>query len=149
LASFKGRFTYSIDNKGRIALPAKLRKSIEADSEDRLTITRGFEQCIYLFPQNEWSIVEQSLRNLNQASLKSRFLTREMMQWASDVELDSQSRLMIPQELLKHASIDGEVLILGVLSRIEIWNPKYYEEFENNQPETYETVAEQILQLKQ
>ncbi len=145
MSSFKGRYSYAVDNKGRIALPAKLRKSVQPAANDMFIITRGFEQCLFLYPQDEWNILEDSIRNLSPSNPQHRFFVRTLLQWSSDCQLDSQARISVPQELLKFAGIENEVLILGVLERIEIWNPKTYEEYMNNQPATYETVAEAVL----
>lgn len=145
MSSFKGRYSYSVDNKGRIALPAKLRKNVSLEANDTFVISRGFEQCLFVYPQDEWNKVEQMIRGLSSSNPQHRFLVRTLLQWATDTQLDSQSRISIPQDLLKFANIENEVLVIGVLERIEIWNPKIYEEYMNNQPATYETVAESVL----
>jgi MraZ protein len=145
MSSFKGRYSYSVDNKGRIAIPAKVRKNVSPGANDMFILTRGFEQCLFLYPQDEWAKVEDTIRGLSPSNPQHRFFLRTLLQWAIDCQLDSQSRLMIPQDLLKFAGIEDEVLILGVLERIEIWNPKIYEAYMNNQPATYETVAEVVL----
>ena len=145
MSSFKGRFSYSVDNKGRLALPAKLRKNVSPSSNDTFIVTRGFEQCLFVYPQDEWGKVEDSIRGLSPSNPQHRFFVRTLLQWAVDGQLDSQARISIPQDLLKFAAIENEVLIIGVLERIELWNPKIYEEHMNNQPATYETVAEAVL----
>ena len=145
MSSFKGRYEYSVDSKGRIALPAKLRKNVSPAANDTFIITRGFEQCLFVYPQDEWNKVEDSVRGLSPSNPQHRFFVRTLLQWATDVQLDGQSRVSIPQDLLKFSGIEGEVLILGVMERIEIWNPKIYEQYMNNQPATYETVAESVL----
>lgn len=145
MSSFKGRFSYSVDNKGRLALPAKLRKNVSPSSNDTFIVTRGFEQCLFVYPQDEWGKVEDSIRSLSPSNPQHRFFVRTLLQWAVDGQLDSQARISIPQDLLKFAAIENEVLIIGVLERIELWNPKIYEEYMNNQPATYETVAEAVL----
>lgn len=145
MSSFKGRFSYAVDNKGRIALPAKLRKSVQPTANEMFILTRGFEQCLFLYPQDEWNTLENSIRNLSPSNPQHRFFVRTLLQWSNDCQLDSQARISVPQELLKFAGIENEVLILGVLERIEIWNPGIYEEYMNNQPATYETVAEAVL----
>ncbi len=145
MSSFKGRYSYSVDSKGRIALPAKLRKNVSSAANDTFIVTRGFEQCLFLYPQDEWSKMEESVRGLSPSNPQHRFFVRTLLQWATDAQLDSQARISIPQDLLKFAGIQDEVLILGIMERIEIWNPKTFEEYLNNQPATYETVAEMVL----
>ncbi|MFH0988700.1 MAG: division/cell wall cluster transcriptional repressor MraZ [bacterium] len=145
MSSFKGRYSYSVDNKGRIALPAKLRKNVSPEANETFIITRGFEQCLFVYPQDEWNKVEESIRRLSSTNPQHRFFIRTLLQWATESQLDNQARLSVQQELLKFAGIENEVIILGVLERIEIWNPKVYEAYMNNQLATYETVAETIL----
>ena len=149
MSSFKGRYEYSVDSKGRVALPAKVRKNVSPAANDTFIITRGFEQCLFVYPQDEWNKVEESVRGLSPSNPQHRFFVRTLLQWATDVQLDGQSRVSIPQDLLKFSGIENEVLILGVLERIEIWNPKIYEQYMNNQPATYETVAESVLKQQQ
>lgn len=145
MSSFKGRYSYSVDSKGRIALPAKLRKNVSPAANDTFIITRGFEQCLFVYPQDEWNKVEDSVRSLSPSNPQHRFFVRTLLQWATDVQLDGQARITVPQDLLKFAGIENEVVILGVMERIEIWNPNIYEQYMNNQPATYETVAESVL----
>lgn len=148
MSSFKGRYSYSVDNKGRINIPAKLRKSLTPEANDTFVLTRGFEQCLFAYPLDEWNKLEQSIRGLSPSNPQHRFFVRTLLQWATEVQLDGQARIIIPQDLLKFAGIENEVLILGVLERIEIWNPKVYEEYLMTQPTSYEAVAEIVLSQK-
>lgn len=145
MSSFKGRYLYSVDEKGRVALPAKLRVNLSASAKGNFVITRGFEKCLYVYPQDEWNKLEQFVRGLSFLDARHRFYARTLFELANDSKLDNQYRLTIPIELINFADIKSEVLIIGVLERIEIWNPTVYEEYQKNQPETYETVAEQVF----
>lgn len=149
MSSFKGRFTYSVDNKGRVALPAKLRKSVSTTANESFIILRGFERCLYIYPQDEWNKLEESIRGLTFSDAQHRFFSRTLLGWATDCQLDSQQRIMLSQEHLEYAGIKNEVLILGVLERIELWDPAIYLEYEKNQPATYETVVERVLKPSQ
>lgn len=146
MSSFKGRYLYTLDAKGRIAVPARLRKSLGAQGS--LVLTRGFERCLYVYPEEEWRQVESYIRGLSFLDARHRFFGRTLFQWATDVELDSQSRISVPHELLKYAGITGDVLILGVVDRIEMWDPAVYDEYQRSQPDTYETVVEHVFQRK-
>ena len=149
MSSFKGRFSYSIDNKGRVALPAKLRKNLSGSALGNSVITRGFERCLYVYPQDEWNKLEMYVRGLSFLDAQHRFYARTLFERATDSPIDSQSRLTLPQELIKFAGIENEVLILGVLDRIEIWSPVVFDDYQKNQPDTYETVAEQVFKPQQ
>jgi MraZ protein len=100
MSSFKGQYRYSVDSKGRINLPAKLRKNISPGASENFVITRGIETCLFLYPQDEWNKVEISLRTLNSFDPTHRFFVRTMLQWASDVDIDNQARIAIPRNLM-------------------------------------------------
>ena len=89
---------------------------------------------------------EQSVRELSTTNPKHRFFARTLLERATDSQLDAQFRITIPKDLLQFASIESEVLILGVLERIELWNPSLYKEYQKSQAETYENVAQTVLQ---
>ncbi len=146
MSSFKGSYRYSIDSKGRINLPAKLRKYMSPEANDLFVATRGYDNCIFIYPQDEWTKLEQSIRHLSSTNPKQRFFTRTLCQYATELALDGQSRLSLPRELLQIAGLENEALIVGVLERIEIWNPKKFEEYQKGQPESYETVAQTVFE---
>jgi MraZ protein len=147
MSSFTGRFSYTVDSKGRIALPARLRKSLMPSASETFYITRGFEQCLYGYPSDEWSRIVETFRTLQFTDPQHRFFARTFFEWANDSQLDAQSRIIVPQRLLDYAKIEKEkeLLIIGVLERIELWSPAVYEEYQKNQAHTYETVAERVF----
>jgi len=145
MSSFKGSFSYSVDNKGRINIPARLRKYVSPEANDTFVITRGFEQCVFIYPLDEWNTLEQSIRKLSTTDPKHRFYVRTLLDKAAESQLDAQARIVIPKDLLDFARLENEVLIVGVLERIEVWNPKLYEEYRNAQPESYEGVAQNVF----
>ncbi|MGQ9797734.1 MAG: division/cell wall cluster transcriptional repressor MraZ [Ignavibacterium sp.] len=142
---FKGQFTYSIDNKGRISIPAKLRKHILPEANDTFVMTRGLSSCIDLYPMNEWLKIEERLLQLNSFNESEARFLRMISQYASEDKMDSQSRILIPQKLLEYAKIENEVLILGALRKIEVWNPKIFENYLNSSPESYEEIAAKVM----
>jgi len=146
MSSFKGRYEYILDSKGRLSIPAKLRKNLSSESLDSFVVTRGVEKCLYLYPLDEWRRLEEKLRSLNQFMEKHRYFTRALLMWASEeFPLDAQSRITIPKNLLEFAEIEKDVIIIGALERIELWNPKTFSEYLDSQPENYATVVEQIM----
>ncbi len=146
MSSFKGSYAYSVDSKGRINIPSRLRKYVSPEANDTFIVTRGYEQCLFVYPLDEWNKLEQSIRELTTTNPKHRFFMRTLLEKATESQLDGQSRITIPKELLQFASIENEVLILGVLERIEVWNPKVYQEYQKAQAESYENVAQNVLQ---
>jgi MraZ protein len=146
MSSFKGSYEYSVDSKGRMNIPARLRKYVSPEANDTFVITRGYEQCLFVYPLDEWSKLEESIRHLSPTNPQHRYFTRTLLENAIESQLDGQSRITIPRELLQLAAIENEVLILGVLERIEVWNPKTYREYQKKQPESYENIAQTVLQ---
>ncbi len=145
MSSFKGSYMYSVDEKGRVNLPAKLRKYVSPDTNDTFVLTRGFEKCLFVYPIDEWNKLEENLRNLSGYDPEHRRFIRALLELASESQLDAQARLSIPQELREYANIESEVRIIGTLDKIELWNPQIYDEYKTSQPETYESIAAKVM----
>lgn len=142
---FSGSFLYSVDSKNRLSIPAKLRKNLLPESKDSFVITQGLGKCLDLYPQDEWQNIVKRLRQLNQFDPNERKFTRMLLQNAIDVEMDNQSRIILPLNLMQLASIEKEVFILGSLDKIELWNPKIYDEYISSSPENYEQLAAKVM----
>jgi len=142
---FRGNYTYSIDNKGRISIPAKLRKHVAGEASDTFIMTRGTSTCIDIYPMDQWQKVEEKLLQLNSFNPEEALFKRMISQFATDGTLDSQSRILIPQSLLEYAKIDNEVLILGAMEKIEVWNPKIYDDYIKQTGQTYEQIAAKVM----
>lgn len=143
---FLGSFKYSIDSKGRISIPAKLRKFVDPKSNDTFVMTRGTANCIDIYPMNFWEeLVQSKLNQLNSFEPKEAMFLRMFLQQAAEDKLDSQSRLLIPKTLIDYANINKEVLILGAIKKIEIWNPNNYEDYLKTSELSYEEIAKQVM----
>lgn len=145
MSSFKGSYKYSVDAKGRVNLPLKLRKYLSAESQNTFVVTLGFEQCLYAYPLDEWKKNEQMLRSLSTYHQEHRRFIRVMLEHAEEIELDGQFRIMIPQEHRDRAQIKEEVHIVGTLDKIEFWNPQLYDEYKKSSDETYEEIAAKVM----
>ena len=145
MSSFKGSYTYAVDEKGRVNLPAKLRKYLSPESNDTFVVTRGFEKCLFVYPVDEWNRLEQNLRNLSSYDPEHRRFIRTLLELASECQLDGQARLSIPQELREYSNIGDEVRIIGTLDKIELWDPKVYNDYKKSQPESYEDIASRVM----
>jgi len=146
MSSFKGSYSYSVDSKGRINIPSKLRKYVSPEANETFVITRGFERCLFIYPLDEWANLEQSIRQLSASNAESRFFIRTLLQYATECQLDAQSRITIPKELMQFAGIEDQVFILGVLEHIEVWNPRIHQEYSSSQTESYENIAQKVFQ---
>lgn len=145
---FRGQFTYSIDSKGRISIPAKLRKHISPDANDTFVMTRGISNCIDIYPLDQWQYIEDKLLQLNSFQPDEARFLRMFVQFAAEDKMDSQSRILVPQTLIDYAQIKNEVLILGALKKIEVWNPKVYDDYLKQSPQTYEEIAAKVMAAK-
>ena len=145
MATFKGFYRYNVDHKGRINIPAKLRKTGTSTLHESFVVTRGLEGCLFLYPTEEWEKVEEKLRALPFTQSHNRYFSRLLLSNASDVWVDKQGRIAIPQPLIEFSKIKKEVLILGVLERIEIWDPEVYQKYLDGFEQSYEEVAERTL----
>jgi len=145
MSSFKGEFRYTRDAKGRINIPARFRRALSPEANETFVVIRGFDGCLFLFPLDEWKKYEEKLRQLPTNKEKNRRLLRMMTSKASEGRCDKQGRISIPAELLKIAHIEKEVLIIGVLERIELWNPDIYKRYLDSSGDSYEDIAEGIM----
>lgn len=145
MASFKGQAEYSVDSKGRVAIPAKMRNALSPEAKNTFTITRGFEKCISLFPLNEWARKEQQIADLNMYRTENRDFIRTIMMWADEVTLDAQGRISIPKALMDAAEINDTALIIGALDHIEIWDPEAFRAWQSGLGSDYPTLAERVM----
>jgi MraZ protein len=143
LSGFKGSFKHTVDHKGRINIPAKFRRA--PGTAENYTITRGLNSCLYIFPVDEWEKVEQKLRSLAQTDPNALYYIRATLANAADVQVDRQGRIMVPANLIKLVGLTKEVLIIGALERMEIWDPEAFEKYLEDCPESYEEVSRKIL----
>jgi MraZ protein len=150
MSFFKGRELYSVDAKGRVNVPAKMRKNIAPEANDTFVVTRGPDDdpCIFAYPLDEWKKFEENLKQLNQYNEKERFFLRTLLSWADDVTLDSQFRISIPKMLLDFAGIEKSALILGAMDHIEIWNPELFENYLTTRKESYAAVAASVMGVR-
>ncbi|UCF78316.1 MAG: division/cell wall cluster transcriptional repressor MraZ [Candidatus Eiseniibacteriota bacterium] len=142
---FKGKFTHTIDHKGRVSIPSTLRRTLPRKASQAFVVMKGLDGCLFLYPRSEWESVQRRLKGLPFWKADTRRFSRIFLENAYDVEIDSQGRIKIPQELLDVAKFKKEVLFLGVLDRIEIWNPRVYSKYQSERKGTLEEAAERVF----
>ena len=146
LHSFKGQYEHSIDAKGRIAFPAKMRKMLSPDAQERFVVVRGLETCLYLYPDNEWCDVENALSKANNFTRTGRIAKRNFLRYAEDAVLDKQHRLALPYEHTNYAQINGKAIFIGMGQYIEIWSPHVLAKIDADlDPDTFEAIFEQVM----
>ena len=121
---FIGEYAYSIDAKSRVNIPARFRQALSVENEETFFTTRGFDACIYVIPAIVWQNMEMELSNLSSVSETNRSFIRNQTRHASPSTYDKQGRIKIPASLLEYAGIEKDVTIIGMINKIEIWNPK-------------------------
>lgn len=143
-AMFRGSAIGNIDIKSRLILPTKFRKYILPESNNSLILTRGKDDCLLIYPMKEWEKVEQKFIGMDEFNEDERFLMRDTLQYVTDVEMDSQYRILIPKELMKFAQLEKEVEMIGMLDKIEIWNPQVREKYNMTKTQTHSEIAQSI-----
>ena len=145
---FIGSFKYSIDSKGRISLPAKLRKYVSTEANDTFIMTRGTAKCIDIYPMDQWKeLAANKLNKLNTFNPQEAMFVRMFLQEAAEDKLDSQARILIPKSLIEFAEIQKDVFILGAVKKIEIWNPDIYERYLQENMKSYDEIAKDVMKI--
>ena len=137
-----GEYHHNIDEKGRIVLPGKFR-----ENRTKIVITRGFEQCLYLYTIEDWEKVVQKLTELPFTKKDARTVMRSFFAGASVCEFDKMGRINITSPLVNYADLTKECVIIGVNDRIEIWDEKLYNQFMNDNQAQIEDIAENLFEV--
>ncbi|MFH1791596.1 MAG: division/cell wall cluster transcriptional repressor MraZ [Candidatus Omnitrophota bacterium] len=144
---FYGEYDHSLDNKGRIIVPAKFRIAMKEHYIEKLFITRGLDQCLFMFPEEEWRSQEARFRAVSFTRKESRQFNRLFFSGAVEIMLDKQGRLLLPKYLKDYAHIKRDIMIIGVSSRVEIWAKEKWNDFYGSTKDSYEDIAEKLIDL--
>jgi MraZ protein len=115
---FLGEYSHTIDDKGRLTLPAKYR----AELATGVVVTRGIEKCLFVFPMSEWQKLSDKISDLPLTDPQAREFQRLLFSGATDAELDKQGRVLLPQYLRDYALLDSSVIVAGLNTHMEIWS---------------------------
>ena len=138
-----GEYEHSIDTKGRIAMPAKLREGLGG----KFIITKGLDGCLFVYAMDEWQSVEQKLASLPMSRKTARDFTRFLFGGACEGECDKQGRVLLPANLRRYAGLEREAVIVGVGSRAEIWDAAKWQQYNEESAEDVNELAEQLADL--
>ena len=148
MSGFLGQYQTTMDNKGRFALPAKLRSVVDKNKicllEGELTITKGLEGCLSLYTKAEWESIQSQFSSLSFTKKDSRLFLRRFYSSAGTVIPDKNGRILIPSHLVTEAKLQKDLLVIGVNSSIEIWDPVWYQSYLDQYSGSYEEVSERL-----
>jgi MraZ protein len=140
---FIGEYSLSMDNKGRMAVPAKFRSILGTGA----VLTRGLDKSLFLYPKQQWDEIAKKLASLPISQSNSRAFARLMLAGAWDIEIDKQGRMMVPEYLRKFAGITKKVVVAGLYDRLEIWNEDAWTEYKANTERESTNIAEALGEL--
>lgn len=125
---FRGINSVTLDAKGRMALPGRNRETVMVASEGRLVVTIDMrESCLLVYPLNEWETVQAKLESLSNINPQARLLQRLLIGHATDLELDSAGRLLLPAMLRDYASLEKKLVLIGQGNKLEIWSADHWQ----------------------
>ena len=147
--TFIGEYAYSLDSKGRVNIPAKFRQTLSEDNENTFVIARGMDPCIWVYPLSKWKEIETNLRGLSSLSKIHRTFVRNTARYASPSTYDKQGRITLTPSLIEYARLEKDALIIGVVNKMEIWNPVQMDKTDKEtikiDPAAYDELAEKII----
>ena len=138
-----GEYEHSLDVKGRLILPAKIRE----DMGEKFIVTKGLDGCLFGFSQTEWANFEEKLKALPLSNRNSREFTRFFLSGATECEIDKQGRFLIPNNLRESAELKKEAVIIGVGTRIEIWDKEKWKSYNSDENISADEIAENMTML--
>ena len=140
---FIGEYLHSIDQKGRMAVPAKMRAKLS----DGAVVTKGLDNCLFVYPREEWIKLAEKLANLPISDNKARAYARSVLAGAMELEFDKQGRVLLPGYLREYAALSKDAVVAGLYNRIEIWNEKAWKEYKEKSEKETEDINEHLSQL--
>lgn len=145
MANFIGEYELSIDAKGRFLLPAGFRKQFPKDASMEFVVSRGFEQCLNLYPIEEWNLLSEKINKLNDFNPKVRDFKRLFLNGANIVEADAAGRLLLTKALLEHAGIDKDMVLTAQGNKMEIWDKATHRAHIQSKMADFSDLANEVL----
>lgn len=140
---FIGEYQHTIDEKGRLAVPVKFRPELAAGA----VVTRGLDNCLFLYPKPEWEKLAQKLAALPISQANARAFARLMLAGAMDVDLDRQGRVVLPGYLRTYANLKSSAVLAGLYNRVEIWDEVAWKQYKSDAEKDSGEIAQQLGQL--
>lgn len=140
---FIGEYQHSIDPKKRLALPSKFRKELGK----KVVVTRGLDKCLFVYPLSTWKELAEKLGTLPMGESGTRSFVRLMLAGATDVDIDAQGRVLLPEYLKEYAQLERNVTVAGLFNRLEIWDEEKWEQYRAKAEQSTDEIAEQLGRL--
>ena len=140
---FIGEYEHSVDAKGRVIMPVKLREDIG----EKFIVTKGLDGCLFAYSLSEWTNFEEKLKTLPLTNKNARDFVRFFLSGAVECEIDKQGRFLIPNNLRTYATLEKEIIIIGVGTRIEIWNREEWKKYSSYENISADDIAENMTML--
>lgn len=140
---FYGEYQHTIDPKGRVIVPSKFRDGLG----EKFIVTKGLDNCLFAYSSAEWSDLEAKLRTLPFTDKDVRAFVRFFFAGATECEVDKQGRILLPQNLREYAGLDKEIYVIGVSTRVEIWDKEKWENYSGDDNVSADKIAEKMAML--
>ena len=140
---FIGEYQHNLDTKGRITLPSKFREELGED----FFITKGMDNCLFVYTQDEWVNMDEKINGLKLSRKEARGIARLFYAGAINVSLDKMGRVLLPQNLRDYAKLGKEAVVIGVSSRIEIWDKEAWEAYNDDDELNYDILTEKMADI--
>ena len=145
MAGLVGEYEVRLDAKGRFLFPSSLRKQLSPAAQEKFMLNKGFEECLTLYPMNEWDRLSGKLSKMNLFKPKNRMFYRLFHQGAKSIALDGVGRILIPSSLMERVGLDKDLMLIAYNDRIEIWDKtKYFDVIEGNMAD-FADLAEEVM----
>jgi len=138
-----GEYQHSVDDKGRLFMPAKFRDELGV----KFVASRGIGQCLFVFSKDEWVKFSSNLTQAPKSNIPAQDFLRLLFASACECEPDKQGRILLPQRLREFAGIEGEAVVIGLMNRAEIWSKQNWDEFNKRSSQDFEKTLENLSAL--
>lgn len=146
MTGFLGEYEATLDPKGRFLLPAGIKKQLPEGEGSHFVVNRGFEKCLTIYPMSSWTPLFERISRLNDFDPKVREFRRFFLNGAISTELDSAGRMLVPKNLMEHAGLEKDIVLVSAVNKIEIWSKSTYQQlFDTLSPDAFSELAAKVM----
>jgi MraZ protein len=146
MLGFLGEYEATLDAKGRFLLPAGFKKQLPEDGSGQFVVNRGFEKCLTLYTKESWEPIYERISRVNDFNKQGREFRRYFLSGATILETDTAGRLLLPKNLMDHAGLEKDIVLVSAINKMEIWDKvKYQQFFDNYSAESFSELAQSVM----